>query len=188
MKSLKWAGLSLAVAAAWSTPVSAQDHDHSPQAVAAEIAASRRKFSRELEKMKSLAGRWEGTTTRAVDGTNSVVVTYSITGAGSAVVETLFPGTSYEMTTVYHDDSQGRLQADHYCTAANQPRLRLIASKEGRLDFELSPESDIQAAVEGHAHQLTLLFGEDGSLQHEWLNHYLGNPGLERGISLKKAR
>lgn len=177
--------LTLALAAA--SLLSAQDHDHSPQAMASQIAKARHTYSPELEQMKKLAGKWEGTTTRAVDGTNAVVVTYTISGAGSAVVETLFPGTSMEMTTVYHDDSQGRLRAEHYCTAANQPRLRLVDAKSDQLHFELAPDSDLQADIEGHAHQLTLRFGADGTLQHEWLNHYLGNPSAERGITLHRV-
>ena len=43
------------------------------------------------------------------------------------------------MTTVYHDDSTGRLTADHYCNAANQPRLKLAQSQGERLSFILSP-------------------------------------------------
>ncbi len=138
--------------------------------------------------MKSLAGRWEGSTYRKSEGTSEAVVTYSVTGAGSAVVETMFPGTKREMTTVYHDDSKGHLTAEHYCTAANQPKLRLVASKDGQLDFELAPESDLQADLEGHAHKLSLIFGEDGTLQHEWLNHYLGLPAEERNITLTKVK
>ncbi len=115
-------------------------------------------------------------------------MTYTITGGGSAVVETMFPGTKGEMTTVYHDDSKGRLTADHYCTAANQPKLRLVASKGEQLDFELSPDSDIVAGVEGHAHKLTVIIHADGTLQHDWMNHYLGNPAAERNFRLTRVK
>ena len=163
-------------------------HDHSPAAAAAELAASRRRFSPGLEMMRSLAGRWEGTTFREREGTTTAVVTYALTGAGSAVIETLFPGTVREMTTVYHDDSSGRLVAQHFCNAANQPRLRLMESQENRLYFVLAPDADIKADLEGHAHELTLLLGVDGSLSHDWLNHYLGRPGQQRNIQLRKVK
>jgi hypothetical protein len=168
--------------------VAQETHDHSSAATPAEISKSRRNFSPELQKIKTLAGRWEGTTFRASEGTNPAVMTYSITGAGSAVVETMFPGKPNEMTTVYHDDSSGHLVADHYCTAANQPKLRLAESKNGRMDFVLAPESDIQADIEGHAHKLSITFNEDGTLIHDWLNHYLGKPAAERNITLKKVQ
>ena len=115
-------------------------------------------------------------------------MTYAVTGAGSAVVEVMFPGTAREMTTVYHDDSSGRLVATHYCNAANQPKLRLMESADDRLYFVLAPDADIKADVEGHAHELTLKFGADGSLSHDWLNHYLGQPGAQRNITLNKVK
>lgn len=163
-------------------------HDHTPREAAAALSAERFRFSPELERLRSLAGRWEGTTFREREGTNPAVVTYALTGAGSAVIEVLFPGTAREMTTVYHDDSQGRLVATHYCNAANQPKLRLVASTNDSLSFVLAPDADIRADLEGHAHELTLTFGEDGSLTHNWLNHYLGNPAAKRNITLQKVK
>jgi len=171
-------------------PVVAQEapHVHTPREAAAELSRARFRFSAELEKIKGLAGRWEGTTSREANGGLTAVVTYEVTGAGSAVIEKLFPGTKGEMTTVYHDDSTGRLVAQHYCNGANQPKLRLMESNGERLYFVLSPDSDIRADLEGHAHELTLRVGADGSLTHDWLNHYLGAPAAKRNITLTRAR
>jgi hypothetical protein len=180
----------LVTALTHAEPLAAQQaaHEHTPAQAAAEIAKARRDFSPELEKIKSLAGRWEGTTFREREGKSAAVVTYEVTSAGSAVIERLFPGTQREMTTLYHDDSTGRLTAQHYCNAANQPRLKLTESKDGRLHFVLSPDSDLRADLEGHAHELTLTLGADGSLTHDWLNHYLGKPGQERNITLSRTK
>jgi len=92
------------------------------------------------------------------------------------------------MTTVYHDDSHGRLVAEHYCNAANQPKLRLVESTNDHLSFVLAPDADIKADLEGHAHELTVTFGADGSLTHDWLNYYLGNPAAKRNIKLQKVK
>jgi hypothetical protein len=185
-------GLAVIAAMLGSTPhVAGQQpasHDHSPAAAAAELAAARRRFSPGLQKLRTLAGRWEGTTFREREGTSAAVVTYALTGAGSAVIETMFPGTTREMTTVYHDDSSGRLVAHHFCNAANQPKLRLAEGQDDRLYFVLAPDADIKADLEGHAHELTLRFGADGSLTHDWLNHYLGQPGAKRNIQLRKVK
>jgi hypothetical protein len=177
----------MTIALAPAMPAQDAAHEHSPAAQAAEIAKGRRQLSPELQKIKSLAGRWEGTTFRATEGTNPATMTYAITAAGSAVVETMFPGRPNEMTTIYHDDSSGHLVADHYCTAANQPKLRLVEANGGQMNFELSPDSDLLADIEGHAHQLKITFSEDGTLIHDWLNHYLGEPGQARNIRLKKV-
>jgi hypothetical protein len=52
-----------------------------------------------FDRLKALAGEWID-----VDGSvgmkGRVAVTYRVTGAGSAVVETLFPGAGHEMATV----------------------------------------------------------------------------------------
>jgi hypothetical protein len=163
-------------------------HQHTPQEAARELSKARFKFSPELEQIKALAGRWEGTTFRAQEGTSAAVITYEITSAGSAVIERMFPGTAREMTTLYHDDSSGRLIAQHYCNAGNQPRLRLTESNRERLYFVLSPDSDLKADLEGHAHELTLRIGADGSLIHDWLNHYLGKPAAQRNITLTRVK
>ena len=171
-------------------PAMAQEppHVHTQREAAAELSKARFRFSPELEKIKGLVGRWEGTTSRVADGSLTAVVTYEVTGAGSAVIEKLFPGTNAEMTTVYHDDSTGRLVADHYCNAGNQPKLRLMESKGEQLYFVLSPDSDIKADLEGHAHELTMLIGADGTLTHDWLNHYLGQPAQKRNIKLTRIK
>ena len=163
-------------------------HQHTPADAARELSKARFRFSPELEKIKALAGRWEGTTFREREGTSAAVITYEVTAAGSAVIERMFPGTAREMTTLYHDDSTGRLIAQHYCNAGNQPRLRLAESNGERLSFVLSPDSDLRADLEGHAHELTLQIGPDGSLIHDWLNHYLGKPAAQRNITLARVK
>ena len=180
----------IAAALIAGVPLRAQEasHEHTTAEAARELAAARRRLSPELQKIKALAGRWEGTTFRASEGTSQTAVTYEVTAGGSAVIEKLFPGTAREMTTVYHDDSSGRLIAHHFCNAANQPRLRLQESDGERLYFVLAPDSDIKADLEGHAHELTLRIGADGSLVHDWLNHYLGKPAAARNITLTRGR
>jgi hypothetical protein len=163
-------------------------HQHTPQEAARELSKARFKFSPELEKIKALAGRWEGTTFREREGTSAAVITYEVTAGGSAVIERMFPGTAREMTTLYHDDSSGHLIAQHYCNAGNQPRLRLTEANGERLYFVLSPDSDLKADLEGHAHELTLRIGADGSLIHDWLNHYLGKPAAQRNITLTRVK
>lgn len=149
-------------------------------AVAQEIVGSP-----ELEMLKKLEGRWEGSTDR---GPTEAVVTYSVTGRGSAVVETLFPGTRREMTTVYHDDHNGHLVMTHYCNAGNQPLLSLVSASDNQLYFELSPDDrGIDVEHEAHAHELTITFNEDGTLVHDWLNWDMGEPAATRNIALVKS-
>ena len=141
-----------------------------------------------LVALKALAGSWAGPTYKHKDdrvwAEEDMVVTYDLTGGGSAVVETLFPGTPSEMTTVYHDDSHGNLVMTHYCNARNQPKMELVSFANGQLKFALAADADIDAAHEHHAHELTITLGADGSLQHDWTNHNMGEAADLRNIKL----
>jgi len=141
-----------------------------------------------LQALKALAGSWSGPTYKHKDervwAEEEAVVTYKVTGAGSAVVETLFPGKPNEMTTVYHDDSAGNLVMTHYCNARNQPKMELVNFENNRLEFKLAADADIDAGHEHHAHELTITLGEDGSLQHDWTNHNMGAAADMRNIKL----
>src|SRR2546425_12944943 len=76
-----------------------------------------------FDKMKALVGAWQGT---AKDG-KAVKVTYTLVADGSAVMETLEPGSEPAMITMYHPD-RGRAMMTHYCSAHNQPRMRAEAT------------------------------------------------------------
>ncbi len=74
--------------------------------------------------LKSLAGDWEGTYEWTGTGAGgSMTATYSLSGNGSAVVETLTMGGVPGMTSVYHLDGAD-LRMTHFCAAQNQPRLK----------------------------------------------------------------
>ena len=53
---------------------------------------------------------------------DEVRMNYKVVANGTAVCETLFPGTPHEMVTMYHLDN-GVLTATHYCAMGNQPRM-----------------------------------------------------------------
>lgn len=78
---------------------------------------------RPIEWLKELVGDWHGTATIEGDPTLSFPAkgSYTLTGSGSTVVESLDLG-GHTMTSVYHEDD-GRLRMTHFCSAGNQPRL-----------------------------------------------------------------
>lgn len=113
-----------------------------------------------FEKVKSLAGKWAGKTEQG-----DMVVEFRVTAAGSAVVETMFPGTPHEMTNLYSMDGDG-LYMVHYCGLGNQPRMKLVASN-GSMKFVAvsvanKPDPDSQ-----YMHSLELTLG-DGKLKETW--------------------
>src|SRR5690349_10968694 len=71
---------------------------------------------RMFERMKALTGEWEGTYdwSQGRTGGGPLRVSYFVTGAGSALVESLIQGGVTTMTTVYHLDGP-QLRMTHYC-------------------------------------------------------------------------
>ena len=75
--------------------------------------------SAEFERLKGLAGNWQGTAT--MEGKEQTIqVAYRVTSAGSAIVETHFPGSPQETVSVCHDEG-GRPGMTHSCALKNRP-------------------------------------------------------------------
>jgi hypothetical protein len=112
--------------------------------------------------LTKLAGDW----TRPDKG-DAVAVTYRVTSGGHAVMETLLPGTDYEMITMYHMDGPD-LVVTHYCAAGNQPRMRAKGGDAKMIKFDFADGTNMNAAKDGHMHALTLTFVDADHLKAEW--------------------
>jgi len=122
-------------------------------------------------KLKTLVGTWKNEAAHgerhASPGDNKV--TYRLTGAGSALVETDLPGSDHEMVSVYHLDKSD-LRMTHYCAAGNQPRLKLdlAASSPSHLVFVFDGGSNLDPATDMHIHGLTVDFRGNGKVAFTW--------------------
>jgi len=138
-------------------------------AISDEKAAAAPDSKAAFEKIKGLAGTWEGTGAEEMPG--PVTSQYRVTGGGSAVVETLFPGTPHEMVTVYHMDGPD-LVMTHYCAVGNQPRMKLdkAASKDDELYFAYAGGSNVDPAKGMYMHDVKLVLGGD-KLEEDWTSY-----------------
>jgi hypothetical protein len=120
-----------------------------------------------FEKLKGLAGRWEGSVDTP-DGPASVVE-YRVTAAGKTVVEVMFPGSEYEMVSVYYMDGD-RLVAKHFCAMGNQPEMKLDgkASSENELHFAFTGGTNMDPAKDTHMHGGKIAIRGD-RLENEWM-------------------
>jgi hypothetical protein len=134
--------------------------------------------SKEYERMRQLVGVWEGTSNMGKEG-QRVKVEYRLTAGGSAIVETLFPGTPEEMISVYHDN-QGKLSMTHYCMLQNQPNMRLLNASAGRLDFIFAEGNGINPKKDSHMHALTISFVDQDHVIQNWT---LFESGRETGVT-----
>ncbi len=145
------------------------------------------KVSPELERMKTLAGHWVGTSKDSKYGTQNAEIDYRVTSGGSAVVETEFPGTPHEMVSVYHDKN-GKLSMTHYCMLGNQPEMDLKSVEAGKMIFDTSAESHAALQGQQHMHGLTLEQPSADELVQTWLCEATdGKTGEPTVISLKKV-
>ena len=117
-------------------------------------------------RLKTLEGEWKVTG----DGSHhDAKIIYKVTGAGSALMETQFPGTAHEMISMYHLDGDD-LKMTHYCAAGNQPRLKLDreGSKPDAYSFVFDGGSNLDPAKDMHIHSLRITFLEGGKVETDW--------------------
>jgi hypothetical protein len=155
----------------------------------AEKAAQPAATNSGFEKLKQLAGEWvpvdearpqpgekkDEKAEKKPDATPICV--YRTVSAGSAVQETLFPGTPHEMVTMYHLDGAD-LVLTHYCALGNQPRMRAEASADpNKLVFKFAGGTNIDAQKDTHMHDLTLTFVGPDRIRAEWTLYEGGKAG-----------
>jgi hypothetical protein len=142
-----------------------------------------------LEAVKQLAGTW---VLVGEDGrpTQEVVSEYRLTAAGSAVIETLFPGQEHEMVSMYYE-SDGRLLCTHYCAFGNHPVLAVTyepASGELRYDCVGAGANFRDCATTPHMHQgRAQLTGAD-RMRTSWQAWVDGAPAADHQAEFELAR
>ena len=117
------------------------------------------------DRLKTLVGDWEGT----YGEKEPVQVSYRLVSGGSALMETLHPGGKEpEMVTMYHMDN-GKLMLTHYCSEANQPRMRAGAATgdASRLEFAFVDGTNISPAS-GHMKRLVVTFQDADHFEQRW--------------------
>lgn len=105
--------------------------------------------------IKKLQGDWRGPAmAKGMPPSRSV---FRVTAGGSAVEETIFPGSKMEMISVYHMD-KGNLLMTHYCALGNQPRMKLNAKKSTaqELVFDFAGGTNFNPRRDKHMHSLTM--------------------------------
>jgi hypothetical protein len=136
--------------------------------------------SQAYQQMTKFAGEWKGTMQTA-DG-SPVSVIYKVTSAGKTVMETLGPGSDHEMVSMYHMDGPA-LVMTHYCSAGNQPHLRLNESKSSPKEFvfDFVGGTNLDVAKDSHIHGLVLRIRSDNQMEAEWTSY---KDGKKAGVML----
>jgi hypothetical protein len=128
-----------------------------------------------LERLKSLAGEWVAAEDGEMFKKGDVVSRYAVTASGSAVVETVFPGSPHEMVTVYTADGRD-LILTHYCMEGNQPRMRAKNPTGSRLEFAFDGGTGINPKKDRHMNSATIEFAGPDELSTVWTEIEAGKP------------
>ena len=115
-----------------------------------------------FDKLKSMAGTWEGV---MPDGKTSQV-TYRVTSGGSALLSEISPDDA--MITMFHMDGD-RLMMTHYCGAGNQPRMKGTLSPDGKtVVFEFVDATNLSSPNAGHMHRAVFTMADATHHTEDW--------------------
>jgi hypothetical protein len=150
-------------------------------------AASAAPPNSNLERLKKLAGTW---VEADKDGkpTDKVVSVVKVTAGGSAVHETIFPGTQMEMISVYHQDKND-LVMTHYCMLGNQPRMKADPkSPANQIRFLFDGGTNFDPKKDMHMHEGTLTFIDDDHIEMSGVGWVNGKPAEDHCVTMKLVR
>ena len=146
------------------------------------------KQSAELLRMKALEGNWTVTEKTTEGISKTTTIQYKITSGGTAVTETIDPGTSHEMITVYHDKA-GKLTLNHYCMLGNQPEMELVSAIDSKMDLHESAASKTLLSGQLRMSSLIIEQPDATTLIETWGGTNAdGSAGLPMVFKLKKAQ
>jgi hypothetical protein len=128
-----------------------------------------------LDRIKALAGEWVAAEDNEMAKKGDLVSRYSVSAGGTAVVETVFPGSAHEMVTVYHLDGS-ELVLTHYCMEGNQPHMRAKKTDGARLDFAYDGGTNIDPARSRHMNSAWIEFVGPDEIRNQWTEIADGKP------------
>lgn len=129
------------------------------------IAADEKAAPSAMETLKKAVGTWEFDKP-GPDGTIKTIE-FKSTAMGSVIMETMFPGTQYEMMNAYHADGDAVVMT-HYCGQGVQPHMKLASTDGKTLKFDFASCSNLKEG-EGCMGALELTIDGD-KLIEKWVS------------------
>jgi hypothetical protein len=148
-----------------------------------------------FNKLKTLAGTWQGSVTTTprqtgMDG-GPVWVTLRVTSRGNAIVHEIKkpgmpddPAHDDPITLIYLDGD--RLSLTHYCDAGNRPRMVARTSPDGKtVDFDFV---DVSGGTQyGYMHQAVFTVIDANHHTEDWTYLEPGNKPLHAHLDLRRT-
>jgi hypothetical protein len=121
--------------------------------------------SKAFQKMKTLAGDWEGSDAEG----NAAKTNFKLVISDTTLMETLSVTGMHEMLTLYNVDNDG-IALHHFCPTNNQPQMRAIppAGEIRELVFQFQRGGNLPDINIGHEHKLVIQFEDDEHIIERW--------------------
>jgi hypothetical protein len=121
-----------------------------------------------FELLKGMEGNWVGTNQQG----QSLQVTFRMTAGGSALMSEIHgmdmkKSGPENMITMFHLDGD-RLVMTHYCSAGNQPRLKIASADAKSVSFEFFDGTNIGPG-QGHMQRATFSQPDADHQTEEWV-------------------
>jgi hypothetical protein len=132
-------------------------------AVVASSAFAASPAQQSFAQLKSLEGRWEGT---SMNG-QPIEVDYRVTSNGSAMMSEI--KGKEDMISMFNLDGD-RVLLTHYCAMGNQPRLVSSGSPDGKtLAFKFLDATNLATPDAGHMTRVVLSMPDANHHTEEWI-------------------
>jgi hypothetical protein len=119
-----------------------------------------------FDSLKTLTGEWSGTVNEGGETLQTTAVV-AVVSDNSAIMHQLDPGSPHNMITMFHTDG-AELLATHYCSAHNQPRMKLVPSSDSNsLLFDFKDGTNI-APGDGHMQSVKFIFVDANHHYEDW--------------------
>jgi len=127
-----------------------------------------------FEKMKQLAGTWEGKNSSG----HQVSDRFEVTSAGGSLMSEL--NAEEPMTSMFYLDGN-RLMMTHFCPSKNQPRMKATISPDGTtITFDFLDATNLASPETGHMHRAVYVLAGPDALAEEWTWRQNGKESKDR--------
>jgi hypothetical protein len=136
--------------------------------------------------LKSMNGTWQRVGGGHDYGVKSPMSTFRVSGAGSSVVETIFPNDPSEMVSVYHMDGNDLLMT-HYCALHNAPVMKFQKTdKPGEIKFVFKGGTNFDPKVDMHVHEGYFKIANDKTIKSTFVVFTDGKAGQAMSSTLTR--
>ena len=141
-----------------------------------------------FERFKQLAGEWVAKSDKPQPGAPKMRAIFKVTSGGSAVSETMLPGTDHEMINMIHPDGDD-IVLTHYCAIGNQPEMKAPDKIEGKdVAFKFVRCGNLKSPNDMHMRSVTYTFVDKDTLRTKWVTYDNGKPAGEMVFEMTRKK